>query len=361
VLKFMVNSLSWLLGICFSALLFVIVGRMVYIYTLQGLEFGEDLADRITRERYDYDVEFVLDDVTSMEEVAQMLEDLGIIESQWLFRAEMMLMGRNEDYEPGNFVLNQSLSTPQIHARLRAGPVVIAEENRITIPEGFTQESIAVYLENREFFTAEEFIEVANTHDFGFNFLNDIAIRPSRLEGYLFPDTYFISANPTPVEVITNMLSQFNEVFTFEYRQRAADMGMTIDEIVIMASIIEREVRVAEERPMVARVILNRLAAGMPLQIDATVAYARGIHLDRVMYSDLEYDSPFNTYRVTGLPWGPISNPGAASIHAALFPATGDWLYYVLINADTGEHFFTSDYNEFLRMRDLYMPRPWED
>ena len=361
MLKFIINSLSWLLGICFNAVLLLIVGYFVYTYAIRGFEFGEEISAQMTYERDSYQIEFVLNEDTPVAEVAEMLEEMGIIQNALIYRLELTLLGSTDDYTAGTFLLDKSLSTTQINNRLRARPMEAqGEANRIMIPEGFTQNDIAVYLESRGFFTAEEFNYVANNHDFGFRFLEDLPDRPSRLEGYLFPDTYFLSHNPTPLEVITRMLSRFNEIYNFDFRLRTEELGMTIDEIVIIASMIEREVRVPEERPMVARVIYNRLDIGMPLQIDATVAYAHGMHMDRVMYRHLEMASPFNTYYVTGLPWGPIANPGAASIRAALFPDDGNWLFYVLVDAETGAHFFTNDYAQHLHARRTYMPRPWD-
>ena len=361
MLKFLINLLSWMLGLSFNALIFVVLAYAVYTFALQGLEWGENFSERLVY-LYDevYDIEFVLEEESTVAEVAQMLEDMGLVPDARLYRFEMWLMGRTADYEPGTFVLNRNLSATQVNARLRAPPVEPVVENRITIREGWTQRDIALYLEGRGFFSADEFMYVANNHDFGFRFLDELPDRPSRLEGYLFPDTYFVSEHPTPVEVITNMLVQFNHVFNFEYRLRAEDLGLTMDQVVIIASMIEREVRVPTERPMVSRVIHNRLAINMPLQIDATVLYALDTHMERLLYEHLRVSSPFNTYYVTGLPWGPISNPGAASIRAALFPDYGNWLFYVLVDENTGAHFFTDSYDEHLRVRAAYMPRPWD-
>jgi len=360
MLKFIISTLSWLLGITFSALIFIAIGIAIHTATIEGLEFGEEFAYRWTRERESYEVEFILEDYTSVAKLADMLEEAGIIDYAWLFRIEQFMMGNSDDYEPGSFLLDTSLSATQINARLRAQPVDLRAEERITIREGWTQRDIAIYLEDRGFFTAEEFMYVANNHDFGFSFLDDLPDRHSRLEGYLFPDTYNVFEDPTPEQVIMTMLVRFNQVFNFDYRMRAQDLGLTIDEVVNIASIIEREVRAPHERPMVARVIYNRLEINMPLQIDATVLYALDRHQAHIWYTDLEVDSPYNTYRITGLPLGPISNPGAASIHAALFPAEGNWLFYVLVNAETGEHFFTNDFAQHQHAQQTYMPRPWE-
>jgi UPF0755 protein len=209
---------------------------------------------------------------------------------------------------------------------------------------------IAVYLESLELMTADEFIEAAETHDFNYGFLYGLPVseRRYRLEGYLFPDTYYVSADPTPDEVINKMLTRFDEIFTNEYRQQAEDLGLTIDEAIIIASMIEKEVSVETERPLVSQVIHNRLELGMALQIDATVLYALDKRPDRLLLTDLEIDSPYNTYKYGGLPVGPISNPGADSIRAALFPEEGNYLFYVLQDPETGVHFFSDDYQEHL-------------
>ena len=366
MLKFTVNALSWILGICFSALLFIVLFFLIQWAVAEGFNRGEEFAYSLSEVRDDTDIVFVLEEETSVADVAIMLEEQGIIRNALLYRFEMMIMGHTDYYEEGSFTLNQNLSATQVNARLRAQPVVILEEDQFMIPEGWTQRDMATYFESRGWFTAEEFMHVANTHDFGFGFLREIPERqrrnspPSRLEGYLFPDTYRVFENPSPEQVIMTMLNRFNQVFHFEHRVRAEELGLTMDEVLIIASIIEREVVVPEERAMVSRVIHNRIAIGMPLQIDATVLYAMDLHLDRLLYVHLDYPSPFNTYYVTGLPLGPISNPGAASIHAALHPADGDWIFYVLVNAATSQHFFTHDYGAFLHARRTYMPRPWD-
>ena len=144
------------------------------------------------------------------------------------------------------------------------------------------------------------------------------------------------------------MLAQFHSVWTEEWQARAKELGYTPLEIVTIASMIERETSVDFERPIVAGVIYNRLEQGMMLQIDATIQYALGEQKDRLLYSDLEIDSPYNTYKIQGLPPGPIACPGAACIEAALYPEESDYLYYRTKNDGTGEHYFAETYEEHL-------------
>ncbi|MCL2398524.1 MAG: endolytic transglycosylase MltG [Defluviitaleaceae bacterium] len=359
MLKMLINVLSFILGTAFNALIFVGFIWVIFTFTDQAFAFGQEFSYGMTREGSTYQVEFILEEDTPVAEVAQMLEDKGIISNALMYRFELMLLGAPEYYRAGTYVLSESLSTTQINARLQSRPQVLRTEDRITIREGWTQRDIALYLEDRGFFTAEEFMYAANHHDFGFAFLEDLPDRPSRLEGYLFPDTYFIYDDSTPVQVITRMLQRFNQVFNYDYRVRARELGLTMDEVVNIAAMIEREVRYPPDRPKVSRVISNRLNIGMPLQIDATVAYALDRHLDRTTNEHTRIASPFNTYYVNGLPWGPISNPGAASINAALFPADGNWTFYVLIDGDTGRHYFTNNFDRHRYMAINHMPRPW--
>jgi len=150
------------------------------------------------------------------------------------------------------------------------------------------------------------------------------------------------------------MLTRFEDIYDAETRAKAAEMGLTMDEVIIIASIIEKEIRRDDERELAASVIFNRLNIGMKLEMDATVLYALGVNKDRLLYADLEIVSPYNTYMYHGLPAGPITNPGKACIDAALNPAETNYIYYVVKDSETGEHFFTSDYNEFLIAKELY-------
>jgi UPF0755 protein len=150
------------------------------------------------------------------------------------------------------------------------------------------------------------------------------------------------------------MLAQFDKLFTEEYYGKAEALGLSINEVVTIASLRERETRVPEERALVASVIMNRLNVGMPLQIDATVQFALGENKERLSYADLEVDSPYNTYKIEGLPPGPICSPRIESIEAALNPADTNYIYYVLKPELDGRHNFTNSYDEFLRFKDAY-------
>lgn len=177
------------------------------------------------------------------------------------------------------------------------------------------------------------------------------------LEGFLFPDTYELPDQPTASAVIKVATSQFDQVATgLDIEARAQKLKLTPYQALIAASIVEKEVFKADDRPKVARVIYNRVKAGMPLGMDSTIAYAvRKTGVMNLTDADLAVDSPYNTRKHKGLPPGPISNPGKAAIEAALNPADGDWIYFITVNPSTGETLFTADYNEFLAGKDKYL------
>ena len=352
--NWLVNGSLFIAGMCFNIIVFAIGVYFVLTYSMQGFSIGENFAKRLTEQKDDIEVEFVLNQDTPMSEVAVMLEEMGIVENAWLYRLEIMLKGSSTYYRAGTYILNANMDHTQINVTLRRQPVAAVVEDRIVIPEGFTVRDIALYLENQGYFSQEEFLLAAETMDFPFTFIRQIPVRDNRFEGYLFPDTYFVSSDPTPYEIIYKMLARFDDIYTDDFRNRAAELGLTMDEVITKASIIEREVRVPSERAMVGQVIYNRLERNMRLEICATVLYVLDKRRDRLLLEDLEFDSPYNTYINWGLPPGPISNPGLECIRAALYPSGGNMVYYVLQDDSTGEHFFTDNYDMFLRAKEQY-------
>jgi UPF0755 protein len=214
-----------------------------------------------------------------------------------------------------------------------------------TIPEGFTVDQIASRLAEEGICSASDFKDAVYNADYGYKFIEGIPERNLELQGYLFPDTYEIYLDATPEQIVSAMLNRFNEVFKDEYYDRADALGLTVDEIITIASIIEREVRVPEERRTVSGVIYNRLEIDMKLEMCSTVMYVLDKPQDRLLYSDLRIDSPYNTYMYSGLPVGPIANPGEESIIAALYPEDNDYLFFVLKDPETGAH----DFNQTLQ------------
>jgi UPF0755 protein len=224
----------------------------------------------------------------------------------------------------------------------------------VTIPEGWRSEEIAQYLETAGVVKAADFMSVVSgrSADGG---LPLPAGAPS-FEGYLFPDTYDFGKDPTPQQVVRTFVDQYEQRVGEAIRAEARTRGLSPHQLVTLASIVEREAARAEERPQIAAVFHNRLDRGMPLQADPTTQYAlipfgtltdRGYWKQALTTADLEVDSPYNTYKVNGLPPGPIANPGLASIRAAAMPADGTWLYFVA--RGDGAHLFADTLDGHLR------------
>jgi UPF0755 protein len=237
------------------------------------------------------------------------------------------------------------MSVEQIVNKLAAGNAEV-NSKRFTIPEGFELRQIAERLESEGLVNKDEFYAAIDKSKFDYAFVKDIPNRDNKLEGYLFPDTYDVFKNATEEEIINKMLNRFDQVFTEEYRQRAKELNMSYDQVITLASIIEREAKLDKERKIISAVFHNRLKKNIKLQSCATVQYLLKEQKEVLTYKDLEVDSPYNTYKYAGLPKGPIASPGAKSIEAALYPDKVDYLYFVA-NKD-GSHIFTKTYQEHL-------------
>lgn len=260
-------------------------------------------------------------------EVGQLLREKGLVRSAGAFSLYTRLKGVDGRLKAGRYTFNTSMPLGEMVGRLAAGE---AEMKVVTIPEGFTVNQIADLLEREGLVSRQEFLAAAASADFPFPFVKNLPPGPHRLEGYLYPDTYYLEYSLTPEEIIEIMLSRFaQKMKELDYSRRAEQAGLTLHQAVTIASMVEREAKVDEERSLIAGVILNRLRLGMPLQVDATVQYALGAHRAKLYYRDLVVDSPYNTYLFSGLPPGPIACPGEASLLAAVLPARTEYLYYV--------------------------------
>lgn len=217
---------------------------------------------------------------------------------------------------------------------------------RFTIPEGFEIKNIAERLEGLGLVNSETFYQVVNEGEFDYDFIKDLPERDMRLEGYLFPDTYEVKINAGEKFIVNMMLARFDEVFSDTYKQRAKELGRSIDDIVTMASMVEREAASAEEMSTVAGVFYNRLKKDMKLESCASVQYILKERKTVLSTADTKIKSPYNTYLNSGLPVGPISSPGKASLEAALYPEDTEYMYFVL--GKEGKHIFSKTYEEHL-------------
>ncbi len=288
----------------------------------------------------------------SVQDIGEKLEDEGIISSALLFRVMVALEGYEEMLKAGDYEFDQGMATVEVIERLRQGvtaPLVV------TIREGVRAEEIADLMEREGVMSREKFLQaIQESYDF-------VVLRSKPegqdLNGFLFPETYFFGRAQTPEEVVEQILTTFEERFNEELRQEAANAGLSLYTVLRVASIVEREAVVAEERPIIASVFLRRLRLGVPLEADPTVQYALaddpvnvatyGYWKQNLTTQDLEVDSPYNTYRNVGLPPGPIANPGLDSILAVIRPEDTNYLYFVA--KPDGRHAFAETLEEHLQ------------
>jgi len=264
-------------------------------------------------------------------QIAKDLKNFGIIRSEFFFKFYAMVSFQHSSLQAGKYSLSSRMSVYQIVKQMASGNVI---RQKILVYEGWAIEDIGNHLEAENVCAKGDFIKATEKdYSLDFGFLKDLprdkAGKPTvNLEGYLFPDTYYISEGETCDEIVEKMLRNFDKKLTFELRQQISDQKKTIFDVITTASLIEKEVRTLEDKKIVSGILWKRLDAEMPLQLDCTVNYVTGKSDPGVAIKDTKIDSPYNTYKYKGLPKGPISNPGMNSIIAALNPTkTAYWFY----------------------------------
>ena len=336
-----------------------------------GLGYGawECAQDVLAFGRSDDTLTVTIKQGDTVEDIAQMLKEEGVIKYPWLFKFYCNFTDSNDTMDPGTYEISYNFD---YHALVDG--MIANSPNRTTvrvmIPEGMTLSQICALMEKNKVCSAADLMVCAAETEFDYWFLEEIPYgEATRLEGFLFPDTYDFYESDDPERVLDKLLSNFNKKFSEQAQeqlellneqlaQRWADGGydesyiashkLTIRDLITVASMIEKETADASESGNIASVIYNRLCnpGSFPcLQIDATVVYALGGIDHPLTYEDTQVDSPYNTYLVQGLPAGPISNPGLSSITAALNPQDTDYFYYALDNS-TGFHHFSETYDE---------------
>lgn len=282
----------------------------------------------------------------SAQRIADILANEEVVASPLLFRLVVKVVGAEQALQAGYYLLDANMGTLEIVEHLRTGDVTT---ERVVIPEGFEIKQIADELERKGLAARGRFIELASDASLVFGENVPIELPIASLEGYLYPDTYYFNLGQTEEDLIGQMVDRFVQVINGEVLQYLEQSELSLHEIITLASIVEREIMVDWERPIVASVYLNRLAINMPLQADPTVRYVMAEDRPRVLYRDLEIDSPYNTYRNNGLPPGPIASPGLRSILAVLEPAETEYLFFV--SRRDGTHQFSETYEQHLQAR----------
>ncbi len=320
-----------------------------------GLSYWEDMKAPVAAEGDDYII--TIPRGASSSRIGEILEEAGIINSALVFRFHLRFNDLDGKIQAGNYVLSPVMSMEEVIEKLLKGDAVF-ETVRFTVPEGLFLTDIATRLEDRGLVDAQRFIQLANDLDlWDYWFIDEIPPGLDYpLEGYLFPNTYEVFADVEDMEkeIIRLMLRQFDRVFTQEWRDRAEEMGMTVHEIVTMASIVEKEAVVAHEQAKIAGVFYNRLDRDLwprrVLESCATVNYVLGTFSRQPTLIELEIDSPYNTYRNPGLPPGPIAAPGRGALEAALYPdREKPYLYFRAKGDGSGEHNFNFTFSQHQR------------
>ncbi|MBN1625640.1 MAG: endolytic transglycosylase MltG, partial [Deltaproteobacteria bacterium] len=290
---------------------------------------------------------FVVEEGMTLRKVACELEDKGIIKNRPFFLLWARLKGYGERIKSGEYSLSPAMAPVKIFDILTRGLIIT---HPVTFPEGYSAGQIAETLAQKIDVDKTGFLSLISDPEI----MRRHGVTGKDLEGYLYPDTYNFSMGQSPESIIDVMKGRFNELVS-PLMGRIEESGMTLEEVVTLASIVEKETGRAEERPLIASVFLNRLKKGMRLESDPTVIYGTEEFNGNLTRDDLRRYTPYNTYVIRGLPPGPICNPGIESIRAVIFPADTEYLYFVSKN--DGSHYFSKTLEEHNRNVMIYQKR----
>ncbi len=290
-------------------------------------------------------VEIKVERGESFSTVLRKLRDGRVIPNERIFSFWARLRGIDKKIHWGIYVFELPLAPHEVLNQMLLGKGVF---HRITIPEGLTVKEIADLLEKGGIAKKDRFLMEAKDPEL----LSSLGLEDRGVEGYLFPDTYYFTPFATEKDIIIAMAEQFREVFNSLMRERSRRIGFDLHQVVTLASLIEKETGIDAERPLISGVFHNRLKLGIPLQSDPTVIYGLKYFSGTLTHRDLQSPSPYNTYRIQGIPPGPICNPGLSSLMAALYPAQVPYLYFVSKN--DGSHLFSVSLEDHNRAVKVY-------
>lgn len=339
--KLMKNKLLFGLLCALIVVVIAFVGCMLY---MNSLDKALDNSKKDT-------INISIESGSTTDDIGSLLEEKGIIASASGFKYFSKFKGYDSKYQAGNYALSPAMKLSEIAEIIMSGKT---NNMTFTVPEGYTIYQMGDKLASEGLVDKDKFEALLKNGNFDYDFLKDAQTGKNHLEGYLFPETYTVAYDADEETIIRTMLDQFDSVFTDEFKKQADKLGYSINDIIVIASVIERECQVDDERAKVASVIYNRLKDDMALQMCSTVQYVLGKQKETLTNADTQISSPYNTYINAGLPPGPISCPGLASIKAALYPEDTDYLYFVVSDKLDGTQKFSSDYNQFLKDKDAY-------
>ena len=312
------------------------LGVLVGVVLLSGLLFFPSQVSQTIETR-----EVLIPKGAKLEDIAGILHANDLIGNPQLFMLAARVLGYDRGLKAGHFEIPVGSSIYRILRQLARG---MSAQDMMTVPEGWRSDQIAQYLHQRVKVDPMRFLALAEDSAF----VRSLGVPADRLEGYLFPETYPFYPLLSPEEVARVMVDRGLRTFGEEMARPGARIGLTLHQLVTLASIVEAEAQIPSERPRIAAVFYNRLREGMMLQSDPTVVYALGVWRSRVLYRDLDVKSPYNTYRNKGLPPGPICNPGRGAFHAVLFPNPDTTEFYFVARGD-GTHIFSKAWEDHLK------------
>lgn len=329
----------------------ILILSIIFIISITGCSGKDNLAavDPNDSEEIIYE----LKSGSNVTSVAEELEEMGYIRKAKSFKAYAK---ENEltDIKAGDYLISKSMSSSDILNKFVSGDNY--KGTKILVPEGYEAVQIAAKLEESGLCSKEEFMKVVNNPSLfedKYDFINGDEIKT--LEGYLFPRTYFFKKDATPEAIADEMLNQFNIVYQANIKPNMDKTKLSLKDVVILASVVEREAAIDTEMPLVASVFLNRLDISMPLQSCATVQYILGERKPILSTADTKIDSPYNTYQNAGLPISAIASPGEKAIMAVLEPAKTKYLYFLAKNDGSKEQVYSETYEEHLKNKEKYL------
>ncbi len=315
------------------------------IWILKGLENYADTPLSLQKKEYI----FIIKPGENFDRVLKNLKAKKIIENPLKLKLFAIIHGYDNKIKAGEYLISDGSTAAAIIKMMVNGKIYL---RKFTIPEGFNLKQMGQVLEKAGLCKAKNFIKFATDPEFA----KKLGIEAPTLEGYLFPDTYFFAQNTDCRTIIKSMIKRFKEVFTDKWKKRAKKLNMSVHEVVTLASIIEKETGKAWERPIISSVFHNRLKLKMPLQSDPTVIYGIKDFNGNLTRKDIETKTPYNTYKIKGLPPGPIANPGKGALKAALWPARTEYLYFVAKGNKT--HKFSKNLTDHNKAVKKYQIKP---
>jgi UPF0755 protein len=325
--------LRWIKLVLFSGILISVLAMIGFMWLDQPLE------DQVQPHLVD------IPPGTPFTHISHILHQQQLIGPEWFFTLLGRVQGVDRKIIPGEYELDAGMKPTEMLKKLVKGEVY---RHALTIPEGFNVVQIAEILDQKNLARKQDILRLTRDPVF----IQSLDIQAPSLEGYLFPDTYQFSRYTPPEFIVRTFVNRFHEMVTPDLRSQAMTLDMTLHEVLTLASVVEKETGLAAERPLVSGVFHNRLQKGIPLQSDPTVIYALEFFDGNIRKDDLSVNSPYNTYKIFGLPPGPIANPGLAAIHAALYPTPTDFVYFVARN--DGSHQFSVTLAEHNKAVDKY-------